>query len=586
MKRILILGLAFILLLTSFSGCKRTPADSTQATQSAGDTTPIPPVNPNGLSLEENGIVYDSLAQKAVVKTALAYWARDYRAQYDDTRLNVKNAPKAEKVLYRWQSGVRQNPEDYTSQYMGYLNCAAFVHDVYFAALNIDIGADYTGNLAAIDDARRVYQYVPTGNETNEEKAAVEQTFYSKLQRGDIIVSYSGGGGHTIVYVGTDVMKAAEGITDDDNYIYDSIHSSGTSYVYESITENYEKNGTVGKTSTSHIFDKSSSRYAFKLKSLTILRPLNTFQGEVPANSLNRMLNLENIVAEKLSSHTAGMTAGPGDEITYTFSITNKNTTPVTLAVQDVVPKNTFFVSSENCDMISGKLTWTVTVPAGETSTVSYVVRVKERVFPGQFIESTAGTVGGVSVNCPGIYIGTTLNEKQQAALLTAIENHANSELRGMALANALYAEVLKVKNLLPDDSTTVLNTIFRAEGDYYYLESAATDYRNAIAPGLFGGRYVPQRAMSEDLARQITRYENCRTRWITPDQLMPGDIIIAAQNATASRQRLYLYTGEKMLDLNSDETFFYMEPQDCLTPILSYHRFAVLRPSLMLDNK
>ncbi len=571
-------ALLFILALTVgwFTGCNKDSADNAQ------DLT----VNPDGLSLEENGIVYESLAQKAVVKTALAYLARGDRAQYDDTRLNVREAPATDGVLYRWQSGVRKSPEEYTSQHNGYLNCAAFIHDVYLAALDLDIGVNYTGHLAAIDDARRVYQYLPTGKETAEEKAAVEQAFYATLKMGDIIVvrdQGNSGNGHTTLYVGTDVMKIAEGKALTEDTIYDCVHSSGTNYIYESVTEQYETNGTVGKTTTRHLFDKTNSRYAFKLKSLTIIRPLNTFDKEVPENSKNRMLNLQNIVAEKLSSHRAGMTVNPGGNITYTFSITNKNQTDVTLAVKDTVPENTTFVSSENVSKIGKNLTWTVTVPAGETKTVSYEVKVGSRVKAGAYIESTAGSVGGVCVKCPDVYVGTTLTQEQQTALCGAVDAYADSDLRGMALVNAVYGDVLNDKNLLSEDAVTVLGKLFHADGDYFYLESEKNAYTNAIAPGLFGGRYVPQRGKTESLAQQLRRYEDNRTRLPKVEQLIAGDILIAAQNAEGTRQRVFLYTGEKFLNV---DTFVYVEPEVALTPTLSYNRFAVLRPSLMLDNK
>lgn len=575
MKRLFALLLATVLLLSCFSGCD------------SKNTESVPPVNPSGLSLEENGIAYNSLEQKAVVKTAMAYWARKSRAQYDDTRLNVKGAPTTDGILYRWQSGVRQTPEEYTTQNPGYLNCAAFIHDVFWSALGLDIGASYTGDLAAIDDARRVYQYIPTGNETAAEKATVEQQFYAALQMGDIVVTRSldNINGHTTLYVSKAVIKHALGKTDvpDEEYIYDCIHSSGVSYDYDRQEESAEKNGTIEQTSTRHIFNSSGGRYLFtKCKSLTIIRPLNAFDGEVPENTKNRMLNLENVVAEKLCSHTAGMTVNPGGELTYTFSIANNNTTPVTLAVTDTIPENTTFVSAENCVKKGQNLSWTVTVPAGETAIVSYTVKLKRSAKVGMYIESATGSVGGVAVTCPNVYVGTTLTEDQQAALCAALEAYADSSLRGMELANAIYKDVLKTENLLPDDSITILSKLFQQDGKFFCLNGEST-YYNGIAPGLFGGRYVPQRVKATTDAQQYQRYENRRTRMLTTDQLIVGDIIVSAQNADASRQRIFLYTGEKFVNL---DTFTYVEPDIALNPVLSFHRFAVLRPSLMLDHK
>ena len=604
MKKTCAILLALVLIAACFTGCKKdTATDSTNATTDTNATTPtveevpeepeepdtVSIANPNGLLLEENGIAYESLAQKAVVKTAVAYWLRGNRIQYDDTRMVIKGAPTTNGTLYRWQSGVRQTPEEYTTQYTGYFNCAAFVHDVFLSALDIEMGTAYTGSFAKIDDERRVFQYIPTGKETAEEKAAVKQDFYDTLKPGDVIVTRSKDGvnGHTMVYVGEAEIKYVRNLQNPDapesTTVYDCIHSTGSNYVYQSVTENSEKNGTVGIISSGHAFDPSGSRYVFtKLASLTIIRPLNTFTGEIPQNTLNRMAYMGNVIAEKLSSHPAGKTVGPGEEITFTFSIQNKNTTPVTLSVRDRIPKYTTFVSSENCTVDGQKLRWAVTIPAGETVTVSYVVKVNADATPGQYIQTTLSYVGGISVICPEIYIGTTLTAAQQAALLAAIPNYEGTDIRGMTLANVLYKDVLGTTDLLPDDSTAVLGKIFVPTGKYLSLNTESNIYTSAVAPGLFGGHYVLQRSKTETPEYQYQRYEYSRTRWITTEHLVAGDIMLSAQNTEGTRQRIFLYTGETFLNL---DTFTYVDVEYVLPQLLGFNRFAVLRPSLMLDS-
>lgn len=608
MKKTLAFLLALVFALGCFSGCKKeaTGTATTGSTAPTGNATEptvepeepeepeepdtVSTVNPNGLLLEENGITYESLAQKAVIKTAIAYWSRGERIQYDDTRLVVKSAPTKNGGLYRWQNGVRQTPEDYTTQYNGYLNCAAFIYDVYWSALGIKLGSAYTGSFAAIDDARRVFHYVPTGEETAEERAAIKQTYFDTLKPGDVIVTRSTDGvnGHTMIYVGETELKNAENLLYPDakesTTVFDSIHSSGSNYVYESIQEHREDRGTIEKTSSTHVFNPSSGRYVFtKLASLTILRPLNTFTGEIPQNTINRLNHMGNVIAEKLSSHPTGKTVSPGSEITFTFSMQNKNTTPVTLSVRDRIPKYTTFVSSENCTVDGRKLRWTVTIPAGETVNVSYVVKVNADAAPGQAIQTTLSYVGGVSVICPAIFVGTTLTETQQAALLTAISNYESANIRGMAVANAIYKDVLGKADMLPDDPTTILSKLFAPVDKFYSLNPESNAYTKAVAPGLFGGRYVLQRSKTDIQEAQYLQYEACRTRWITTDQLVAGDIILYAQNADASRQRIFLYTGEKFLNL---ETYTYVETEYALPPLLAQNRFAIIRPSLMLDSK
>ena len=610
MKRILTAILAMILLLGCFAGCKKdtptiesTGTASTNATPGANTdaTTPAPAPTPNGLLLEENGVVYESLAQKAVVKTALAYLARSTRIQYDDTRMIPKGAPESSGVLYRWQSGVRKSPEEYTSQYTGYTNCAAFTNEVYRAALDCSSGANNTDQYATLGGATRAYRYNPTGKETAEEQAAIQEKFLTTLKMGDIIVvRRHNGTGHAMLYVGSQVLEGVEGykgaasegtsedgVPNDAGYIYDIIHSTGSSYVYDKQTEKYEKYGSIQITAANSLFDSKSNSYVFgKLTSLTIIRPLNTFNDEVPENSLNRMINLHNVVVEKLSSHTAGMTVNPGGNISYSFSIVNKNETDVTLEVKDTVPENTTLVTADGGTVDGANLSWTVTVPAKSSVTVGYVVQVNADAPIGSVIGSDAGTVGGVLAKCPKTYVGTTLTEAQQTALLSAITAHADSNLRGMALANAIYNDVLDTKDLLADDIKTVLTKLFRKAGNYAYIEWDSNPYRDAIAPGMFGGRAIPQRDNSVKLADQVKRHENNRTRMVEGVYLMIGDILIGSADADGSDVALYLYTGNGLLNLTTGKLIPAEEMDAHLVPFMAYNRFVVLRPSLMLDSK
>lgn len=562
MKRLLSGILATILLLGCLPGCSKTPAD----TEPTDGEDAIFTVNPNGLSLEEDGITYESLAQKAVVKTALAYLARGFRIQYDDSRLNPKGAPESSGVLYRWQSGVRKSPEEYTSQHTGYTNCAAFTNEVYRAALNCSSGANNTAQYASLGGATRAYRYNPTGKETAEEQAAIKAEFLSTLKMGDIIVvRRKNGTGHAMLYVGSKVLEGVEGYkgaasegTDENGvpnnagYVYDIIHSSGSSYKYEEQTETFEKYGSIQIAAANSLFDNKSSSYVFgKLTTLTIIRPLNTFKDEVPESAQNRMLYLDNVIAEKLSSHTAGMTVNPGGNISYAFSVTNKNDTDVTVEIKDVFPENTTYVSSDSGTVDGTNIRWVLTIPAKTTSSVGYVVKVNADAEIGIQIGSDAGTVGGVSVKCPMVYTGTSLTDSQQKALVDSIAAHADSQLRDMALANSIYNDVLDTKDLLIDDTAAVLSKIFRTANQYHYIEVTANPYRDAIAPGMFGGRNVPQRTMSANFADSILRNENNRTRMVNGVYLMAGDILIASEDAEGSMIKLYMYTGSGLLNLS-----------------------------------
>ena len=143
--------------------------------------------------------------QKAVVLTAESFVLRKERGQYDDTRLTASKSL----AYYRWSVDQRQ-PEDYTSQYTGYSNCAAFVYDLYKAALDIDIKYYTTANLTSGSPKVLARTPIAAGfaSLSEEQLEVMKQEFLDNLQPGDLIVyRYEGNqNGHAMCYVGNNMM--------------------------------------------------------------------------------------------------------------------------------------------------------------------------------------------------------------------------------------------------------------------------------------------------------------------------------------------------------------------------------------------
>lgn len=579
MKKIISLVLCFAVMLCTVVGCGNKQ-----------ETTPTTAPQPQDSFIK---IEYESLAQQAVVETALGYLARSSRIQYADTRLATGDIVPSD-VRYRWQKGVN-SPEDATSQYYAYTNCAAFTYDVYYHALNYDILSYTTASLIEKGTPEMVYKYFPTGNETSEKMAEVEKKLRDTLKMGDIIVvRYNGskkGNGHAMLYVGADVLKNVQAAKNDGpegnattttaasttatNYTYDIIHSSGSNYSYGEYKEKFEKNGSISMTSVDMLFNPESSRYVFsKLISVGIVRPLNTFNGEVPQESVNRINNLYGVVAEKLSSHTVGMTVNPGDEMEFTFAVENQTGKEKTLEINDTVPTNTTYVSgAQKVDGLG--LSWNVTVPAYGKAEVSYKVKVNADAAYGDYIVSDSGSVGGVSVVCPEVMVAKTLTKEQQSKLVEAIGKFTDSELEGPALLNAIYKEALGV-TVLPDSMEDVLNKAFMPYlglPDYFSPNNEGI-YSEMMVPTMYGGRAtVPDFGIEE---------VNVRTRLPYASQVMVGDILVAGETGDNSRPRLYLLAGDKAYDLLRD-----MDEEDCdarLEKMLGYNRFIILRPSMRME--
>ena len=108
-----------------------------------------------------------------------------------------------------------------------------------------------------------------------------------------------------------------------------------------------------------------------------------------------------------------------GDELTYTISYKNTESTPATVTITDAVPAGTKFVefTGDHKDAGSkdndGNLTWTLTdVPAGKEGTVQFKVRVTEDAFKSGGASGDISNQASVTVgNNPAVKTNTTNDE-------------------------------------------------------------------------------------------------------------------------------------------------------------------------------
>ena len=507
-------------------------------------------------STPETDVLSD--AQKALYETAEAYLMRGFRVQYDDLSPFTANE-------YRWQVWTSA-PEESSPDNILYTNCAAFVTDVYKNALGIDTGRKTTAEYVYSKDS--VWSYKPTGTETDEEKAAKEAEFYSNLQPGDIInVRYKSSSGHAMLYVGNGNI----------------IHSGGSNY---SLSTGEVAEASIKYMRVADLFDSRKGRYVFtKLKSINLVRPLRSWSGTVPQNTINRNTTMKGIVASKTTSISEHKTINPGTEITYTFDVYNTNDEAKTLAVTDVVPANTTYVSGDMT--VSGSnLSYSLTVPANDERTISYKVKVNDNTPQETWIKSEDAQIGGVIHKATPVLVKETLTKAQQDAILTASVNNkskASSTDKGIAYANAIYKEVLNVDKVIHHtslgdmlDEMRIIMTVSTptggtadttyAEGDYLLKKDSY--YVNMIAPKMLGGRmlFFPD-ILKDQIVTSVKR-----------EQFVPGDILLDYAKS-ASSQKLYMYTETGLLDLTTGN---YVEDLDTyFDRIFASNLFAVLRPSL-----
>ena len=496
-------------------------------------------------------------AQAAVIGTAEAYLLRGDRVQYDDGHIS----PKSE---YRWQVGIKA-PEEATTDEYSYTNCAAFTHDVYLYSLDYDIEVYKTADLIKVDDSIRPFYYKITGEETEEEEAALQAKFFETLQPADIIVTRRSGNGHAMLYVGNGNI----------------IHSSGSTYNYDNNKETYEP--SIRQQLVIDLFTAVASNPIFggKVTEFAIVRPLNKWNGEVPENTVNRITTMKGIMAEKLSSHKQNMSVNPGEEIEYSFFMYNSNDNDVTLEIKDTAPENTTYVAG--ADKVDGEnLSWTVTIPAGKDATVKYTVKVDEdpALIDNATIYSDKATIGGVKFVTPVVYVKKSLTKEEQAKITESANKLMASEMSAFDKANAIYKDAGISEQILPGTGFMDI-----ADGVFYdkpfdgdrtrYYPHGCFDlkregiYSEMVVNSLYGGRGAWTTPTGE------------RTRLLREEYLMTGDIVLWR---TADKEYLYMYTNDGLLHLNTGE--YIADAKTCLEKMLGQYPdtydiyFVVIRPS------
>ena len=593
MKRILSLLLALVM-LSGLVSCGKAPADpetaeaqsaETESKETAEAARPTFTVSPVGVEIVENPFPDLDLTgmtdvQKAVVTTAESFFIRGSRTQYEDTRF--LNSTKL--LYYRW--AVQQRDlEEYTCQNLGFLQCAAFCYEVYRNALDLDLIYDgsvcyYTSRYDS--NANHVLRETPAASGfskmTEDQLAQKKQEFLSALQPGDIIVYRTKNNGHAMLYVGNGTV----------------IHSSGSVYNWDEKREVYEEQGTVRKDSVEFLFDKGTTRYIFNKQSYCIVRPIADFKvTEIPQKSLSRIGEMRGVLAEKLSTHTAGQTVSPGDEITFTFSLKNTTKEDKTLTVTDRLPPYTEFVKGDLA-LTDTDLKTEVDLPAEGKKEISYTVRVLKDAPLNSLIESES-FVSEIPTNCPPVTVGKTLSAEEQEKIVQAVDSLSDAKLTGLELANAVYEKALGKKALSETDAAVILEDLLRyysealenktAESDadfpwYWRSLDPSSPYLSMVAPNLYGGRYLAENTSSTALT-DLEWFQNKRARYVSANQLVPGDIVITSISSKDLKSYVYLFTGDSLLDLQANEQ---ISAEPLLSRLVSDRYFAVLRPSLTAE--
>ena len=542
--------------------------------------------------------------EKALIATAEDYLLRGDRTQYDDGF--VANGGRFESLV--------RNPEDYTVDQYGYLDCSHFTYDLHWAtygyAAKATNSSGSTVNYATcknmLDCIQRgwntttltgsnksaIYFYKPTGKETDTEKEAIYREFISRLRPGDIVTyRYAGEtGGHAMLYVGRGLL----------------IHCSGAAYKNTNKTDAHEAG--IRFMNVDDLFDSyvNERRYLFSHSRFGIVRPQNLTTAKITANTANRVANMQGVVAEKVSSTAMGKTVNPGDTITYTFYIFNTNAEAKQFTVKDVLSEYVTFVSATNGGTVSGSnISWSITVPADTRISVSYTVKVKDGVAAYTAIDGSKATINGVVHKCIDTIVANTLTSEQQQKLVEAVNTIKGMDVTGLnnvQIANLIYKTAFGVDNIFGENVTNwkeLLNGngkdnvgIFNDTNNYSNsayispMDSSTSNPAMMLVPGMYGGNYVYTSSKAGETYMRYTTVGDTalRIRYFWEKDLVVGDLFLSRGT---SLETLFIYIGNDTFVALGDGTLWATSSVSTKFQYAAatvWHYEAVLRPSMVLD--
>jgi len=272
------------------------------------------------------------------------------------------------------------------------------------------------------------------------------------------------------------------------------------------------------------------------------------------------------ISAEKTVSHSAGKTVFPSELITYSFVLKNSGTGKGTINITDTLPDNTEYVSG--ADSVDGtKLSWSVTVKAGETKTVSYTVRVINNIAlcDGGIITPGACKAGEFELQTHPLYIERTLNAVDQQYFDIAFRALKRSEyFRGFNLYRWMYGVAFTYAQAV-SGAISIANDTPEKIMDAIANGTANATVLDMIAPGLYGGTAI---------TGSITGIKGAPGE-VTKGDLISGDGILRTRNG---KTELFVYSNSGFCNLT--EQCEDADLDEVLASLSTSEKYAVLRPS------
>ena len=500
---------------------------------------------------------------EALLAMAEAYFLRGEWLQYDQLSMDriVTISPRRESFA---------PPEAASPSRRLHLDCSSFVWALYYMTFGHLLEADLTWQMTDLLRPE-VFYYVPTHQETPEQIAGLKSQIAKLLKPGDVITYFrTTGTGHTMLYLGNGSIINCSGYGVMSDYDYSkccSNYKKGHGAVYiEDLKTVLEGSGAgdtiaMGKDGPVRIAPNYRNYlFAEEIHRFSIHRPLDVVGDPLP-DALKRVEETRDLVCTAEPEIPAGRTAGNGDSVRYTVTISNRS------EISDRCLEVRF---NEETEMLS--------VDAHETVRAEFVLSGSDGEILSPYI-----TVNGMHVFCREICCGRVLTAKETEQVCDAVRKEVTESAEGETLFSAASIAYGQLGAKLPGDCRTVMTRLFFRHdtlcGDA--LSRRTPDpHTDGAAYGLYGGKGVISPSSGYSWID--------RTRDLRLSALMPGDIIITGDDALFTSCKSFFYTGESVMGVFScggkPEERAGEAAERFIESLFGCYAFAVLRPSLTMD--
>ena len=579
MKRSLCLLLAMVLALSLFAGCGKTETPQTPdaPVQPEVPETPAVPDLPSEpeepkvlLKWEEPTYEIENTLenrQLAMAAEAKSYYYKGVMNQYgmqDMTMVSEENGGNQRGYIWEYNT-AENNTKDQTL----YQWCSSFGYDVAYNAFGYKLLDNHalcrTTNLSqgqCGDPEIVVFQYNYTKNREKDHAAA--EACVAMMQPGDIITwtRPSDGAGHTLIIV--------DDMTGDGTL--DVLHRSGGAYEdLRNGVDSIEEYGIKLEDGVANLFlNPEKSQYLGGMSRFALHRPalLDAAKYPISKNSQVR-LTYPGLRIDRTLSTGLWSSVTSGSVVTMTLEITNYGTEPMTdMPFMEPVPAGCTVVSAPGIREDYEGLVWNVTVPAGETVTISYDLKVEGE--PGTVIDFSGASHAGIHSN----FLKLTIE-----AFSPDAEKLRDTALQDAALAASKdsFEFAAKLYEAATGKAVTVPNTeefqnAYFAQSEYPTIYRNKTTFETELDKMVLNGWFGGQRLITD---------ENLRILEARMTDLQPGDIILVRPKMVdPSLNAAWIFTGDGLLTV-ADGAIQQLGQED-LTRLFSFQIFALLRPSLV----